>query len=108
MPTRSNAMVHHHRRKRKNKNKNTKLIKTMDKIVYAGVFVGPIMNIPQLYEIWVNQNAAGVSYISWFGFASISVIWLMYGFVHQEKPIIIMNFLLIFLQTAIAVGALIF
>jgi uncharacterized protein with PQ loop repeat len=80
----------------------------VDKLIYVAVFMGPIMNIPQIAKIWGEKNAMGVSFVSWASFAVLSIIWLAYGIIHREKPIIYMNVVLMCMQAAIATGALVY
>lgn len=79
-----------------------------DKFIYVIVILAPISNIPQLYKVWVEKNAVGVSSISWLFFSLISVAWIIYGMFHKDKHIIIMNIALMFMQVFIAIGAIIF
>lgn len=41
-------------------------------------------------------------------FSIISVIWLGYGIVHRDRPIILMNFALMIIQALIAIGTLLY
>ncbi|MBS3166196.1 hypothetical protein J4444_03680 [Candidatus Woesearchaeota archaeon] len=91
--------------KKKVSNK-TKLRRLFNNSVYFFVVLGPIFNLPQLFSIWINKNASGVSYLSWFGFSIISTFWFTYGLIHREKPIIITNSILIIIQLLIAFGTL--
>ncbi len=87
---------------------NNKLKTSYDKIIYIAVIAGPLVNLPQLFKIWLYKSAAGVSVISWFSFSIISLLWFIYGILHKDKPILIMNLGLIIVQVFIAVGALIY
>jgi uncharacterized protein with PQ loop repeat len=105
----------HHRDLRKRLYKNLekyphpdKFKRVFDKFIYVVAFITPIANIPQLFNIWYLRDGSGVSVLSWASFTCISVIWLIYGIIHKEKPIIIMNSLLIFAQGLITIGALIY
>ena len=60
----------------------------LDRAVLAAGVAGPIMTIPQVLDIFLSQNAAGVSVISWSSYALFDIIWIIYGFVHREMPII--------------------
>jgi len=91
------------------KKKNKKKIEgTVDHLIYGVVIIGPLMNLPQLFQIWIKKNAAGVSVISWASFALFSVIWMIYGIIHKEKPLIIMNTALIVIQGLIVAGILLY
>ena len=113
MTLQSQALHHQHIRKRIYKNHEEfphpdKVKRFFDRLIYFAVFAMPIMNIPQLLEIWLNKSAKGVSLVSWIGFAFLSSIWFVYGLLHKEKPIIFMNGSLIFLQLAIVIGIVLY
>ena len=80
------GLHHFHKRKRIHENLEPyphpdKLKNFLDRIIYfIGIFT-PIVTVPQLLEIWVNQNASGVSLISWAGYLIAVSFWLVYGLV---------------------------
>jgi MtN3 and saliva related transmembrane protein len=78
----------------------------IDKLIYVFAIGGPLMNIPQLLKIWTEKNSSGVSVISWIGFSLTALIWLVYGIIHKEKPIIVANILYFVLQVGVIIGAL--
>ncbi|MBL7206767.1 MAG: hypothetical protein ISS36_04175 [Candidatus Aenigmarchaeota archaeon] len=80
----------------------------LDKAIYAIAFIGPIMTIPQVLKIWLEQNATGVSSISWTTYLILSVFWFVYGCIHKEKPIMISGFLFIVVKSIIVVGILLY
>lgn len=81
--------------------------RTIDRIVTIVAFIGPLTSVPQILEIWVvDKSAAGVSVITWTLFVLMAVIWLLYGIVHKQRPIIISNALWIVAQSLIVLGAL--
>jgi MtN3 and saliva related transmembrane protein len=82
--------------------------RVIDRLIYVVVIGGPLMNVPQLYKIIIHKNAMGVSAISWMAFAIGSLLWLSYGIVHRDKPIICMNAVLVIMQTLIAVSTVIY
>ena len=65
-----------------------KMIRWLDKIVLFIAIVGPIANIPQIMKIYVENNISGLSPITWISYLLMAIPWLVYGFVHKEKPII--------------------
>ena len=110
MVNQSSGMYHRERRRRIYEKYEEfphpqKVKRVYDNVIYIAVILAPIMNLPQLWKIWSGKEAAGVSIISWVAFSFISVMWLIYGILHKEKPVIIMNLTLIFLQLSIALGA---
>lgn len=113
MGTHSQGMHHYQIRKRIHEKHEPyphpdRLKRFIDKIIYLVAVLGPAMIIPQLIKIWLYQDAGGVSLLTWAGFAFFSIIWLIYGFLHKEKPIIFMNTLLLIFQIMVASGVLIY
>lgn len=76
----------------------------VDKAIFVIGAFGPIMTIPQLLEIWVGRNAAGVSIATWASYLFISSFWLTYGLIHREKPIIFVYILWIIMESMIVIG----
>ena len=71
--------------------------------MYFAVVAGPLMTLPQVYAIWVEQST-DVSVISWSAYLLIAVVWLIYGVKHRQKPIIIVQLLWIALDILIVAG----
>ena len=80
----------------------------IDSVIYIAAIGGPLMNLPQLFKIWISKSANGVSLLSWSGFAVISLMWVYYGYIHKNKPILLMNSALFVIQTLIATGTLLY
>ncbi len=84
------------------------LRKFIDTLVYVVGVIGPLMTIPQILKIWIEKNAAGISLVSWVGFICTFFVWLTYGVLHKQKPIIITYTLLIITYSLVVIGALIY
>lgn len=109
----SNVFHHLHLRKRIHKNLEKYPHKQKDKqildiIVYIAGILGPFMTLPQIWKIYIEQNAAGVSLLSWISYTIIAGIWVWYGLVHKEKPILISNLIWIFMDFAVVFGILLY
>ena len=103
--------VKHHQHKRKRKkldSQSDNVKKIIDKLVYVAGFFGLAMTIPQIAIIWIGQNASGVSIITWASYFIIGAVFIAYGIVHKEKPLIIIYVLWEIFYVIIIVGALIF
>lgn len=85
---------------------NKKRTALFDKIIIVASFVYPLSALPQVYEVF-QGNIAGVSVVSWFGFLFFSVLFLIYGKMHNVKPMIITNLLWILVDGLVVVGAII-
>lgn len=84
----------------------------LEKFIYGAVYfigiLGPIMTIPQIMEIWVGKNAAGVSAISWGAYAAIESFWIIYGIVDRDKPIIFIYSMWVIIDIFVMIGAIIY
>lgn len=80
----------------------------LDRTTYVVAFVSPLSTIPQLYTIYINRMAAGVSPISWGCYTVFNFIWLTYGLVHREKVIIFNSMLWIVIDGLVTIGALMY
>ena len=80
---------------------------TIDKIAACAAFIYPLTGLPQLFQIYGGGNTSGVSIWSWIGFSVFSLFFLAYGIVHKVKPIIIVNFLWLFIDCLVVVGIMI-
>lgn len=83
-------------------------VATVDVAVYIASVTSPLMTIPQVYEIYAHQNAAGVSELSWGAYTLFSMPWLAYGILHKQKPLIIANSLWLVLHATVFIGALLY
>jgi MtN3 and saliva related transmembrane protein len=80
----------------------------LDKSAYFIGIVGPVMTIPQLLKVWIEQNAAGVSLISWVAYLFTALFWLTYAITHKEKPLIFMYSLWILVKIPLIIGIIIY
>ena len=99
--------VHHHRNHKKAARQPSTIMRDyMDRFMYVAGMLAPLMTVPQAIKIWYLKDSQGVSVLTWSGYALGSVLWLLYGLVHREKPIIIANASAAVLQLAVVIGTL--
>jgi len=113
MVTQGYGMHHFHKRKRIHLKKEefpskNKKVRFLDGLIYVVSVIGPLMTLPQIFKIWVLKNAEGVSFISWGTYTISAGIWLWYGIVHKDKPIIIANILWIIIHLMVVIGILVY
>ena len=87
---------------------NDRWKKFIDKIIYGVALFGPIVTIPQVVKIWINKDAPDISIFTWTGYFIFALVWISYGFIHDEKPIIIRYILYSILYLLIVIGAILF
>lgn len=66
------------------------------------------MALPQVALVYVGRDVAGISVVSWLGWAILDIPWIIYGFVHKERPIIITYTLWMAINFSIVIGAIIY
>ena len=70
--------------------------------------VEPIMAIPQALEIWINQSAVNVSFITWGFSLFAALVWLVYAISIKNLPLLISSILWVLVESAIVLGIIVF
>ncbi len=83
-------------------------IALLDKLLMVIAVVSPLMSLPQVYDLYSSQSAGSLSLLSWSSWALFNVPWIIYGFVHKQKPIIIMYVLWFLMNMSIVLGIIIY
>ncbi len=83
-------------------------VRVLDHAVFVAGVMGPLMTLPQIEKIYRWHEAAGVSAISWGSFAFFDIIWIGYGLVHRDRAITLAYMLWLVMNSAVALGALIY
>lgn len=109
----SKVLHHYHVRKRVHENlekfpSDEPRKRFLDKIIYFVGISGPVMTIPQVWEIWSKQDASGVSLISWGWYLLTAFIWLGYAIEHKEKPLIVTYLLWIVIEIFLVLGIILY
>lgn len=83
-------------------------IALLDKLLMIVAIVSPLMSLPQVYDLYSSQSAGSLSLLSWSSWALFNVPWIIYGFVHKQKPIILMYILWFLMNLSIVVGIILY
>ena len=83
-------------------------LRVLDMVVYTVGILGPLFTLPQIAKIYLYQDAAGVSLISWAAFTVFDIPWIVYGYVHRERPIVITYILWLIVNAIVCVGVLLY
>jgi uncharacterized protein with PQ loop repeat len=81
--------------------------KFVSKFVLILAVVGPLMTLPQIYNVWFKKDIDGVSLLSWAFYAFGSVIWFIYAVQRKDKALTISSFLWVLMDIAVAAGIII-
>jgi uncharacterized protein with PQ loop repeat len=85
----------------------TKSHTLLNELVLAMAIVAPLFTLPQVYNIWIRDEAAGVSMATWGFFIVSAVIWLLYGLTLKNIPLIVSSTLWALLDCSVALGLII-
>ena len=80
----------------------------LDILIYPIAFLAPLALLPQVLQLYSTRDVSSLSLPTWVALCLLNVIWLYYGFVHREKPIMVTNIMFGFLNFSIAVGVILF
>lgn len=67
-----------------------------------------LMTVPQVLTIWVSQEAAGVSVVSWSAYLLSAILWFWYGLQKRDRNIYLPCVGWVGLDAAVIVGALVY
>jgi uncharacterized protein with PQ loop repeat len=79
----------------------------LDKLIFVVGFLGPVSTVPQIWTIFVDHDASGVSMLSWSLYAFFSIIWIIYGILHKEKAIIFTYSLWTVMEGLVVLGTIV-
>lgn len=69
--------------------KLNKKIAIFDKLIIVLGVINIIATFPQVIQIWVYQDAGGISLLSWGYYSFFAAMLLIYGIIHRDVPIIV-------------------
>jgi len=67
-----------------------------------------LMTVPQVLTIWVGQQAAGVSVLSWSAYLLSALLWFWFGLKKRDKNIYLPCVGWIVLNGAVVAGAVVY
>lgn len=80
----------------------------LDLLIYPAAIASPLALVPQAYTLYATHNASGLVFLTWFILGCLNILWLIYGWVHREPPIILTNGALLVLNFAVALAVLMY
>ena len=67
-----------------------------------------LMTVPQVWTIWVGQQAAGVSVLTWSAYLASALLWFWYGLRRRDRNIYLPCIGWIAADAAVIVGAVLY
>ncbi len=80
----------------------------LDKSLVFIAIIGPLTTFPQIWKIFSLKSAAGISILSWGSWAILDLPWILYGFIHKDKPIIVAYILWFITNLVVVIGAILY
>jgi uncharacterized protein with PQ loop repeat len=104
---------HIHRRKREHVKRQqyphpNKYVRFLDKVCLVFSVLMPLTAVPQIWKIFAERNAQGLSLLMWVLCAIGAIPFLIYGIVHKEKQLIILNALWFIMEVIVVSGILVY
>lgn len=73
----------------------------LDTFMYVVAIGGPLSTLPQVFQVLETKDVSSLSFTTWSLWFVLSAIWLMYGIVHKDMPIVISQALYVALNGVI-------
>lgn len=80
----------------------------LDYLMYGVGIFAPLALLPQIGNIYIKHEIEGISLTTWVLLCAFNVLWILYGTVHKDKPIIIAHSLFAIFNATIVVGVLMY
>jgi len=80
----------------------------VDRATFVVAILEPLITLPQVYDIFRDKTAAGLSLSTWIGYDFLTLVWLWYGWVHKDKMILIYQGLFFIVQTGVITGGVLY
>lgn len=79
-----------------------------DILMYPVAIAAPLALLPQVLQVYRTQDASPLALPTWLMLGLLNLVWLLYGWVHQERPIILTNLMLAILNFAVVVAIVLY
>ncbi len=106
--------IHIHQRKRQTNKElhsypsSKPLIRLVDNIISITSVIYPLALLPQLFQIWLNKSAEGVSLFTWSLLLLFTIPLMGYAFLHKDKRLTIMYCAFFVIYIIIIIGIVLF
>jgi MtN3 and saliva related transmembrane protein len=80
----------------------------LDLLIYPVAIAAPLALLPQVIQIYQTRDTGSLALPTWFILGSLNLVWLVYGLVHRDKPIMLTNLMLACMNFAVVVGIVLY
>jgi hypothetical protein len=78
----------------------------LDKLLPVLSVFTMLMTLPQVYTVWFEGNAAGVSLLSWSAYLLAACLWFLHGLQRHDKTIWVACIGWVIVDAAVVAGVL--
>lgn len=82
--------------------------RALDYVMYAVGVAAPLALVPQILQIYQTKSSAGLSLSTWGLLTFFNVLWALYGSAHKDAHLFFANILMVFFNSAIVVGIVLY
>ena len=76
---------------------------TGEKLGFVAAGFSNIAYVPQFYRIWTTRSARDVSFGMYAFLMTGAMIWLVYGLLTKQRPILVNNFITLSLRSSVLI-----
>jgi uncharacterized protein with PQ loop repeat len=84
----------------------TPALRFLDRFMIMVALYSPLALLPQVIQVFEAKSATGLSLFTWASLTLVNTLWMVYGFVHKDNPVLISGALIALLDLAIVAGIL--
>jgi uncharacterized protein with PQ loop repeat len=82
-------------------------VSRLEKVLRGMSVFTMLMTVPQVLTIWIGQDAAGVSLVSWLAYLLSACLWFVYGLKKGDKTIYLACVGWVLLDAAVVIGVIV-
>lgn len=79
-----------------------------DYVMYGVGILAPAALIPQIFQIYSTKSGAGLSLATWILLTISNIMWVIYAVIHKDKHIMVASGLMVFFNSLVVLGVLIY
>jgi uncharacterized protein with PQ loop repeat len=80
----------------------------LDLLIYPVAIAAPLALFPQVLQVYQTKDASSLALPTWLILGLLNIIWVFYGVVHKESPIVLTNAILALLNFAVVAGIVLY
>lgn len=88
--------------------RNSVLKNALDLLIYPVAIAAPLALLPQVLQVYKTQDTGSLALPTWLILGILNLVWLLYGLVHRDKPIMLTNVMLACMNFAVVIAIVLY